>query len=56
MATYPEATESCGCVFCDLELATVEDQDTHTHVHQVRSRATDGLMHTKFIPCPVKNK
>ena len=54
MAEYPTIENSSGCVFCDLDLATKEHEGAH--IHQVTAYANDGLRHTMFIPCPVKNK
>lgn len=58
MAEYPKVENSCGCIFCDLDLSTkvFEDADgTKTDIHQVTAMANDNRRHTKFIPCPVKN-
>lgn len=54
MAEYPNVEKSCGCVFCDLDLATIDDAE-FGYIHQVTSCGTDGFRYTKFIPCPVKN-
>ena len=44
---------SCGCVFCDLALETIQDDDGK-HFHQFTARGDDGLCRTNFIGCPVK--
>lgn len=47
---------SCGCVFCDLDLATKQAGLGGGYYHEISSTDKAGEKTTKFIHCPVKSQ
>jgi hypothetical protein len=57
METDPRLTvkDSCGCVFCDLDLEAKQAGLGGGFYHEIKANGSNGLPTNRFIRCPIKS-